>query len=215
MKVVIFGGTGGTGSAVAEELLSRGATVVLFLRATSKVPASLAGRVDEYRGIVTDVDSVKAALVDSTAAVICVGNSSLIKRETMRCDVTRVVATAASTLSVRVVVVSALGARGSDVQLPWWIRHFAMFLLQQPMKDHDDQENVLEELITDDPRRLVVRPVQLTDGDLIGSHFASAEQVVPSSTISRKDVARFIGDQLFDSTPSWWGKCVAVSQSAS
>lgn len=215
MRVVVFGGTGGSGSAVAEALLSRGATVVLFLRATSKVPATLEGRVEQYRGTATDVLSVSGSLNDASAAVICVGNASLLKRETMRYEVTRAVATAASDSCVRVVVLSALGARSSDVQLPWWIRGVAMFLLQQPMKDHDDQEAVLEELITDSSRRLVVRPVMLTNGELIGAQFASTREVTPSHSISRKDVAHFIADQLFDGTPSWWGSCVAVSQPAS
>ncbi len=207
MRVVIFGGTGRSGAAVAESLTAHGAEVVLHLRPTSIVPESLFGRVEERRNT-----TVKESLQGADAAVICVGNSALIKRETLRADVTKSVIDAADD-NLRIVVVSALGARGSGFQLPFWIRHFALLLLTQPLKDHDNQENMIEQRIPQ-PRRLVVRPVQLNDGPATGRYHVCVECVTPSATVSRADVADFIADQLFDGVESgqnWWGSFVAIS----
>lgn len=215
MHAVIFGGTGRSGSAVAEALLERDAVVTLFLRESSKVAANLSGKVQEFRGSITDDDAVRAALVDADAAVICVGNSSLIKRETLRADVTRAVCKAVKETSVLVVVVSVLGARGSATQLQWWIRPVASFGLQQPIKDHNDQEDVLEAEIPLE-RRLVVRPVALTDGPLTADYFVSATDVCPAVSISRKDLAHFIAAQLCPPTDneqhvSYFGQFVGIS----
>lgn len=207
MRVVVFGGTGRSGAAVAESLLRHSAVVVLHLRETSVVPNALVGRVEERRNT-----SVKESLQGADAAVICVGNSALIKRETLRYDVTKAVVDAADD-NLRVVVVSALGARGSGHQLPIWIRHFALMLLTQPLKDHDDQENLIEQRIPQ-VRRLVVRPVQLNDGLATGNFHVCVEGVTPSATVSRGDVADFIVDQIFDGSSSgqnWWGSFVAIS----
>lgn len=205
MRVVIFGGTGRSGAAIASSLLGRGAIVVLHLRSSSVVPESLRGHVVECRN--TIVESLEGA----DAAVICVGNSSLLKRETMRADITRKVVDAANN-TLRIVVVSALGARGSGVQLPLWIRHFALLVLHQPLQDHNDQEDIIENVPME--RRLVVRPVQLNEGPSTGNIHVCVEGVTPSASVSRNDMANFIVDQLFDGVATgqnWWGSFVALS----
>lgn len=217
MHVVLFGGTGRTGYATAEALLERDALVTLFLRESSEVPESLKGRVQEFRGSATDAESVGAVLADANAAVVCVGNDALLQRETIRTDVTRAVCEAARDTAVRVIVLSALGARGSGEQLPLYIRHFALFLLQQPLHDHDEQEAVVEEILPPE-RFMVLRPVMLTNGPQRGSYFASDTGVTPSMFISRKDVGHFIGAQLCppveyggETHKSYFGKFVALS----
>lgn len=221
MRVLIFGGTGRTGAAAAASLLQRGAEVAVYCRPTSILPSELSGRVTRHAGSCSDESAIQAALSGVDAVVISVGNSKLVRGETVRGDVTRSVAAAVAATrrdDLRVVVVSVLGARGSGDQVPWYARALVKVVLARPIADHNEQEAVLCEMLPP-AQRLIVRPVGLNDGPFTGKYRTSTRGVVRSWRVSRRDVGDFVAGQIFaqraaggGETEDYFGHCVAITE---
>ncbi|KAJ2940555.1 hypothetical protein O0L34_g6490 [Tuta absoluta] len=72
-KVVIFGANGKTGLCATEAAVQKGLQVRAFVRDPKKLPASLADKVEVFKGNVLEPDSVNDAIEGMDAVVICLG----------------------------------------------------------------------------------------------------------------------------------------------
>ena len=75
MNVTVFGGTGGVGSQVVEQLRSRGHHVTAYVRNPSKVPSSWGDDVTVVTGELSDAAAVDRAVQGADAVVSALGPS--------------------------------------------------------------------------------------------------------------------------------------------
>lgn len=136
----------------------------------------------------------------------------------------------------RLIAVTTTGAtQASHDALPFGMKGFYSYALRQPHADKLGMERLLqhamgkpwvekvepdEEILPSGwrteypeagwlPRIVVVRPAFLTNGEEKGIYRASTEEFA-SWTVSRRDVAHFVGKRLLAEWGAWSGKIVNV-----
>ncbi len=184
MKVIIFGGTGGTGLATAAAYASAGHLVTAFARDPSKLP-SVTG-VTPLQGDVMNAADVNSALPGHDLVIVTLGNSQNpfammlgAKRTTPKnvCETgTRnIIAAMQATGMNRLLVVSAFGVGDTRELLPFAFKLFYRLVLYEHMADKENQEEI-----------------GLTDGPATGDWLADTTGKIRKTQISRADVAAFL-----------------------
>ena len=101
-------------------------------------------------------------------------------------------------------VISALGVGESWIQLNWFAKLISNLLINSTMTDHNRQEEYLKNSSL--PYH-IIRPVGLKDGDSKGEVHVQNEGFLPSNSIQRVDVARFLVGSLLENKTGVSGIC--------
>ena len=196
MRIIVFGATGKTGQHVLRSALGAGHEVTGFGRSVDRIEIDDPG-LKVHRGDVFDADSVKSALAEQEAVIICLGSTGLRDKTTLSAG-TKMVVDAMVTSGVdRLVAMSAAGVGESWKQVPWSSRLLFRSLLRNVFADHEAQEGIIEQSPLD---WTIVRAAVLKDGPGTGHY--NATNTGPITEISRADAADALVDQLADSSSS-------------
>ena len=199
MKLVVFGGSGGTGQEIIGQALDQGHEVTAFVRD----PKKLAIKHSKLHIIEGDVLKEQSAVVGAIAgrnAIICalgVGNSlksaGLIGR-----SLAAIVPAAEKHGARRLILISAFGVGDSFRNAPPVPRLMYRLLLGDIYRDKKAGEDIVK---ASDLDWTIIHPVMLTTGPKTGT-YRSGERLdlrgIPK--ISRADVADFALAQLADNT---------------
>jgi uncharacterized protein YbjT (DUF2867 family) len=201
MKLVVFGGTGGTGAFIVKEALAAGHEVTVVARTPGKVTEKHA-RLDVVRGDVTDAQSITSAVEGKDAVVSALGATSNRPPITIhRVGIANVLAAMQRAGVRRLVAISSGGHyEGHDPNasrfFEWVIRPLFLRHVYEDLKAMDE---IIE---ASDADWTILRPPRLLDRPAVG-HTREAPDVfvLPGgSTIPRADLARVAVSKLADSS---------------
>ncbi len=206
MNIIVFGASGGTGIAVVEKLLEAGDLVTAFVRNPARfgMAANPPAGLTIATGDAMNADDVAAAMPSHDSVVVTLGNSQnpfamlLGARRTTPANIcetgTRHVIAAMNRHAIRrLVCVSAFGIGETKPKLPLMFRIFYKTVLRKHMADKERMEVLVKASGLD---WTLAQPVGLTDQAASGASLASSDGVIRKQTISRADVAAFIGSAL-------------------
>ncbi len=93
-------------------------------------------------------------------------------------------------------LISALGVGESWSQLKWHAKLLSNVLLKSVMNEH----RIQEKLVTSSPYPYhIIRPVGLKDGESVGDVHVQSEGFLPSNTIKRADLAKYLVESMIES----------------
>lgn len=196
MKVIVFGATGTTGSAVVERALELGYEVTAFVRTPSKVTTQHPN-LSIAQGDVLDAASVEQAVEGHDAVISSLGAGL---NGTIRSEGTRNIIRAMEKAGVRrFISQSSLGVGDSRSNLNAYWKYFMFgMLLRRAYADHGLQEDYIRQSNLD---WTIVRPGALKEGELTGDYrhgFSPTNRDI-TLEISIADTADFMVKQLKDS----------------
>lgn len=187
MKLVIIGGNGGTGAALAELARQASHEVTVVSRSGSSTAHD---QITQLKGDAADPVFAAQAITGADAVAITVGGSK--GHENARTSVTRSVVRAMQAKGPqRLLIQSSLGAGNSASQLPGVIGFLSKILLAKPLADHSEQEKLVEDSGLD---WSIVRPTGLGNKPALGTWTALqvGEPGRLGGTITRADLAAFM-----------------------
>ena len=191
MNVLIFGGTGKTGSLVVDRALTRGHTVTVLVRDPLKFTRP---NVRVLTGNATNPSDVLAAMHGQHAVIETIGGTTPWKSVTLETDSIHAIIHAMQEESVRrLISVTMMGIGDSRAQAPFWYR----FLLMPTFLNGstNDKTNKEAAITADHVDYVIVRPPILKDTPATGQ----VRILAPNATghaITRADLANFLVDQL-------------------
>lgn len=203
MKIIVIGGSQGTGALLASLARARGHEVTALSR-RGIAPAGVPALAVDAR----DADSLTGVLAGADAVVVSVGGAKGVRHQ--RTAVTRAVITAMQAAGARrLLVQSSLGAGDSGSQLPGMIGWISGLVLKAPLADHNGQEAAVTASGLD---WTIVRPTGLTSQPGTGSWRALApeEPGTLKGSIPRADLAAMLLESLED--PATIGRALGVSR---
>ena len=197
MKVLIIGGTGGTGRLIVQEARARGHDVVALVRSREK-GASL-GQVHLALGDATDEATIAAALEGCDAVISALGTPmSPFKEVTLLSTATAALIRSMKSQKVRrLICITGMGAGDSKGHGGFFFdRIFHPLMLAKVYVDKDRQESLIRASELD---WVIVRPSVLNDKPAAGQVRVLTDlSNFHGGSIARADVARFTVNQLTD-----------------
>lgn len=197
IKVVVFGATGNTGSAVVQRALELGYKVTAFVRTPAKVTIQHPN-LTIFQGDVLDADSVENAVQGQDAVISSLGaglNGMIRSQGTLN-----IIRAMEKAHVCRFISQSSLGVGDSRSNLNFYWK-YVMFgmLLRRAYADHSVQEKYIKASNLD---WTIVRPGALKEGERTGTYRHGFAPHVKDITlkISIPDVADFMVQQLQDDT---------------
>ena len=190
MKLLVLGGTGGTGRQVVQQALDAGHDITLFARDPSKVTIQHA-RLQVAAGDVTDGAALTAAIRGTDAVISAVGRGLTFKSDGLIARSTPVILQSMTTAGIRrLVFTSALGVGDSFRDSPLIAKLFFSTLLRDIYADKLIGD---EKIRKSDRDWTIVQPSQMTDKPLT-KQYRSGERIEMSGMpqVSRADVAHFL-----------------------
>jgi uncharacterized protein YbjT (DUF2867 family) len=209
MKILVIGGSQGTGALAVAAALQRGHSVTAF----SRTPAKLAlehARLTKRPGDFHDRNSVAAAVPGHDAVLITASATSLKGFRDNPNYFSQGTGYAIDAMKAsgvrRLVVLSAFGVGETRAVSGLLVRALLISLiLKAPFEDHERQERRVKESGLE---WVIARPTRLTDGPARGLYVKeTAPKKVPGA-ISRADVAAFLVEAA--EVPTWVGKAVQL-----
>ena len=196
-KILLFGATGKTGEQICRELSSRKMKLSVFVREESVNKLTDSG-MRIIHGNVLNYKEVEAAIKgDAYTDVIISLGSKMLKGTELRSKGTEHIMRAleSSQAKSKIHVISALGVGDSWKQLSGFGKLISNLLLRNVLEDHRKQE----EIVMNSPNPYhILRPVGLKDGDSTGEVQVQSEGRLPSTTIMRSDVAKFLVNSMIE-----------------
>jgi uncharacterized protein YbjT (DUF2867 family) len=195
VKVALFGGTGGCGSAFLEYALAAKHSIVLQARTPSKVTTT-----DENLKVIqgdgTSADDVLKACEGCDVVVSCAGSSRI-----MEALAKNVVSACKAHNIERCYFITSLGMGGSSPTVRFVLGCIVSF---GNIKDCEAADKlILEAGFT------AIRPTELTDkGDAAGKYLATSKTGMGFGALHKKDVGLFICDEITKN--EWGGKPVQL-----
>ena len=214
MKVLVVGGSRGTGAELVTELAERGHLVTSFSRSATGGD----DRVRALAGDVLDADAVAKAVVGQDAVVVTLGipdnpfKVRLTRRASSPLQVrsrgtANVIAAMRDQGVRRLVVQSTYGIGDTYAQLPLGLKAFFTLAIRPQVKDHERQESAVR---TSGLDWTIVRPVVLHDEPNHVPAHVGLDDRVPAMRVSRRQVARVQADAL--DRDAWIGRVLSVSE---
>jgi putative NADH-flavin reductase len=191
LRIVVFGGTKGTGRAVAELAAARGHSVIAAARRAPEIPFSN-DSIAFVRCDVADADTVAGLIEGQDAVVFSI--STPPTREPVNVYSTgtaNILAGMKATQSSRVIMVTGIGAGDSRGHGgTFYDKVLWPLILRTAYEDKDRAEALLQ---GSDTSWTIARPGFLTDEKITGEYYIVGDLTdVRSGSISRSDVAHFI-----------------------
>jgi len=195
VKIGLFGGTGGCGSAFLKYALEANHMITLQARTPSKVTVSHEN-LSVVQGDGTSAEDVLALCAGCDVVVSCAGSSRIM--ETLA---TNIVAACKEHKIERCYFITSLGMGGSSPTV-----RFVLGCVVSWGNIHDCE--AADKLILD-AGFTAIRPTELTDkGEPAGKYHATAETGMAMSALHKSDVGLFICDEI--SKNEWSGKPVQL-----
>ena len=199
LHVTILGGTGKTGRHVVAQALQIGHHVTVLARTPSKLDVAHE-RLRVVKGDVQDPAAVAEAIAGSSAVLSVLGPT----QNTPDYQVSRGTAhvlEAMETHGVRRLVISAGAGVGGDGDQPKLFNHVISFVLKLVARHVlEDMTRTVAAVRSSSRDWTVVRVPMLTDGPATGNVRVGRVGVNTGARITRADMARFMLEQLQDST---------------
>jgi uncharacterized protein YbjT (DUF2867 family) len=209
MRILVVGGSKGTGGLAAEAALARGHEVTVFARHPDQLRLE-SPRLHRTAGSFFDAAAVQAAVTGHEAVIVTASASSLRgfreQPDYFSRGTALVIAAMRATAVRRLVVLSAYGVGESRRGVGFLSDKLILsFLLRLPFEDHERQERLVRESGLD---WVVARPTRLTDGPARGRFVKTAAAEKVPGSISRADVAAFLVEAC--ETDAWVGTAVQL-----
>jgi len=195
MRLLVIGGTGGTGQEIVRQAIADGHDVHALVRSTEKAHGLLPGA-RLFEGDARDQAALRRSLVGCEAVISALGTPmSPIREVTLLSSVTTELVAAMRREKVgRLVCITGVGAgdsRGHGGFFYDWI--FQPLMLRKVYQDKDRQEAIV---MASALEWVIVRPTILNDKPGTGEVLATTDLTnVHGGSISRADVARFVIEQ--------------------
>jgi uncharacterized protein YbjT (DUF2867 family) len=191
MNVIVFGGTGKTGSLVVDRALTRGHTVTVLVRDPIKFTRP---NVRVFAGNATNPSDVLAAMHGQNAVIETIGGTTPWKSTRLEADSIHAIIHAMQEESARrLISISMMGIGDSLAQTPFWYRYLLMpTFLHGSTKDKTHKEAAIT---ADHVEYVIVRPPILIDSPATGQVHILAPNAI-GHAITRADLANFLVDQL-------------------
>ena len=191
MNVLVFGGTGKTGSLTVERALAKGHTVTVLVRDPIKFKVP---NVRVITGNATNPSDVLAAMHGQNAVIETIGGTTPWKSVTLESDSIHAILHAMQEENVpRLISVSMMGIGDSLSQAPFWYRYLLMpTFLHGSTQDKTTKEAAIT---AEHVEYVIVRPPILKDTPATGQAHILAPNAI-GHTITRADLANFLVDQL-------------------
>ena len=205
-NIIVFGATGKTGQLICKELELNNLTYSVFVREQSanKIENSA---VKIKSGNVLNPEDVQLAFdKESFSDVIIALGSKDLKGSGIRSIGTKNIIDALNSTPSKshIHAISALGVGESWTQLNWFAKLISNLLIKSTMTDHNKQEKYLK---SNSLPYHIIRPVGLKDGDSKGEVHVQNEGFLPSNSIQRADVAKFLVKSLSENKTGVSGIC--------
>ena len=197
MKVLIFGGSGKTGSLVVDRALERGHEVTVLVHDAAKFAEHRPltdRRVTVMTGDATNPTDVRAAMKDQEAVIDTIGGTTPYKTGHLEADAAKVILECMKeTGAKRLIIVSAMGVGESAEQSPFWYRYLMVpTFLRGSTKDKAAMEAEVQATGID---FVIARPAILSDDAPDGTLHVISEAETGHKTI-RGDLAEWLVEQL-------------------
>jgi uncharacterized protein YbjT (DUF2867 family) len=191
MNVLVFGGTGKTGSLIIERALTKGHTVTVLVRDPYKFTRP---NVRVCAGDATNPSDVLAAMHGQQAVIETIGGTTPWKSVHLETDAIHAIINAMHEEQVRrLISISMMGIGDSRAQAPFWYRSLLMpTFLRGSTQDKTNKETAITSNQLD---YTIVRPPILKDSPATGQVHILAPNAT-GHTITRADLANFLVDQL-------------------
>jgi len=205
-NAIVFGATGKTGQLICKELELNNLKCSVFVREQSsdKIEKTVKSI---YTGNVLDAIDVQSAFKEETFSdiIIALGSKDL-KGSKIRSIGTKNILEAlkGSESKPHIHIISALGVGESWSQLQWFAKLISNLLIKSTMNDHNEQEKCL--MNSSFPYH-ILRPVGLKDGASNGEVHVQNEGYLPSNSIQRADVAKYLVKSLLENKTGVSGIC--------
>ncbi len=202
MKVVIFGGAGGTGRVVVERALEKGYEVTAFDRHPQALTIQHP-KLAIVQGDIFDPAQVEAAIVGQDVVICVLGVKPGVTIPVCSKGTENIVAAMQKVGVKRFICQSAYVVAALDGEwreAPWALPLILPFFpkIKATFADHVIQERITRQSGLD---WIIVRPSKLTDGPKTGHYKAGVHlSMGMNAKISRADVADFLLKQVYDDT---------------
>jgi putative NADH-flavin reductase len=200
MKLLIIGGTGGTGKELIKQALEQGHILTALVRNPLKVKITHPS-LRIIKGDVLDFDKVQEAVAGQDAVLSALGHKRFFIKTNILSEGTKSIIRAMEKHKVnRFICVTSLGINDSRFKLGLYYTLFVIpFIIFFYFRDKAKQEKLIR---NSNLNWTIVRPGQLTNGRKRGNykHGANVGNYILTKIISRADVADFILCQLSDTT---------------
>lgn len=207
MKLLVLGGTGGTGKLVVSQALAAGHDVAVFARDPTKAGPDVPRR-RVIGGDLQDGPALADAMRGQDVVISALGRGYSFKSEQLMQRTVPVLIGSMKSAGVRrLVFTSAMGVDDSFAAAPAMAKVFFVTLLRGIYADKAIGDRLIEQSGLE---WTIVRPTKLTDGPLTAK-YQSGEHLAMSGmpSISRADTAHFILQAAAD--PRTIGKKVLIT----
>jgi putative NADH-flavin reductase len=200
MKLLIIGGTGGTGKELIKQALEQGHHLTALVRNPDhiKIPHP---NLNVVRGNVLDLDKVQEVVKGQDAVLSALGHKRFFIKTTILSRGTKNIVEAMQKHDVsRFICITSLGINDSRFKLGLYYTLFVIpFIVFFYFLDKSKQEKLIR---NSGLSWTIIRPGQLTNGKKRGlyKHGPNLGNYIITKTISRADVAHFMLSQLNDLT---------------
>ncbi len=200
MKILIIGGTGGTGKEIINQALEQGHHLTALVRTPENVKITHPN-LRIVKGNVLDYESVQEAVTGQDAVISALGHKRFFIKTSILSEGTRNVIRAMEAHQVnRFICITSLGINDSRFKLGLYYTLFVIpVILFFYFWDKAKQEKLIQKSKLN---WTIVRPAQMTDGKMRGvyKHGDNVGSYILTKLISRADVAHFCLSQLSDTT---------------
>jgi putative NADH-flavin reductase len=200
MKLLIIGGTGGTGRQLIKQALEQGHNLTALVRNPEKVKIAHKN-LSVIKGNVLDFEKVQEVVAGQDAVLSALGHKRFFIKTNILSEGTKNIIHAMEKHNVnRFICVTSLGINDSRFKLGLYYTLFVIpVIIFFYFRDKAKQEKLIR---SSNLNWTIVRPGQLTNGKKRGSynHGVNVGNYILTKMISRADVAHFILSQLSDAT---------------
>jgi putative NADH-flavin reductase len=208
MKILLIGGTGGTGRELIKQAIEQGNVVTALVQNPKKVKF-VHQNLHLIKGNILDIDTVQMAVEEQDAVISVLGHKRFFIKTSILSAGTKNIINAMEMHNVkRFICITSLGINDGRFKLGLYYTLFVIpFIIFFYFKDKEKQEKLIVGSKLD---WTIVRPGHLTNGKKHGKykHGVNLGNYILTKTISRADVASFILSQLSDNT--YLRKTVAI-----
>ena len=200
MKLLIIGGTGGTGQELIKQALEQGHSVTALVRNPEKLKIAHQN-LRVIKGNVLDFEKVQQGVEGQDAVLSALGHKRFFIKTNILSEGTKNIIRAMEKHNVsRFICITSLGINDSRFKLGLYYTLFVIpFIVFFYFRDKAKQEKLIR---SSKLNWTILRPGQLTNGKKRASykHGANVGNYILTKMISRADVAHFILSQLNDTT---------------
>ena len=198
MKLLIIGGTGGTGRELINQALDSGHQVTALIRNPNKLKI-VHPNLKVIQGNVLDIDKVQEVVEGQEAVLSALGHKRFFIKTTILSEGIRNIIAAMEKHGVkRLICITSLGINDSRFKLGLYYTLFVIpVIVFFYFRDKKKQEKLIK---SSKLNWTIVRPGQLTYGKKRGvyKHGPNTGNYILTKMISRADVAHFMISQLTD-----------------